>query len=339
MKKQPLVSVYIPTFRRPDFLAQAIQSVLGNGYDPIEVVVSDDDPEGSAQAVALRFSDPRIRYITKPAPPGKTKNWQHAVLHTKGKYCFKLDDDDLIEFGFISACAEFLESHPQAVCVYTGYTSWERNGEKLVETNDSFFGSEQIVSGPAYIRAVLANEGGYPRVQKTAVFYQRHAGEKIQFYENACEDFAFGAALALHGDVGYIPQPLYIWRQHATNNVLNLHYTWTVSLQALDGLKKMSPPANTLPLSDWLSLVRRCEQALPLFYLQASFQANGRKATWEFWRKLRNTERYKPSIVHFLYLFIGTLLPSKWHRKIFFLYRKSGFLQKLARRFLTSGET
>lgn len=49
----PLLSVVIPTFRRPAMLREALRSVLANGFSAgsLEVVVSDDDPQESARAV------------------------------------------------------------------------------------------------------------------------------------------------------------------------------------------------------------------------------------------------------------------------------------------------
>mgnify|MGYP000698831680 CR=1 FL=1 len=48
--ERPLVSVVIPTYDRPSYLPGAIETALGQTYDPIEVVVVDDGSETDAAA-------------------------------------------------------------------------------------------------------------------------------------------------------------------------------------------------------------------------------------------------------------------------------------------------
>ncbi|WP_363299999.1 glycosyltransferase, partial [uncultured Sphaerochaeta sp.] len=45
----PLVSVIIPTFGRPDALVRSIRSVLAQTYEPIEILVVDDNNPGSQE--------------------------------------------------------------------------------------------------------------------------------------------------------------------------------------------------------------------------------------------------------------------------------------------------
>ena len=50
INESPLVSVVIPTYSRPVTLARAVNSVLGQTYQNIEVIVVDDnDPSSDAR--------------------------------------------------------------------------------------------------------------------------------------------------------------------------------------------------------------------------------------------------------------------------------------------------
>jgi cellulose synthase/poly-beta-1,6-N-acetylglucosamine synthase-like glycosyltransferase len=40
--QQPLVSVIIPAYNRPAYLKEAIESAVGQSYQNIEIIVSDD---------------------------------------------------------------------------------------------------------------------------------------------------------------------------------------------------------------------------------------------------------------------------------------------------------
>ncbi|MGH9366419.1 MAG: glycosyltransferase family 2 protein [Thermoanaerobaculia bacterium] len=90
----PRVSVIIPTYRRPQFLAAAIRSVLNQTYQNFDIVVVDDNSGDNTEAVVSSFGDPRIRYI------GHRTNWRVAaarntgVLNSSGDFVAFLDDDD-----------------------------------------------------------------------------------------------------------------------------------------------------------------------------------------------------------------------------------------------------
>ena len=69
MEQKPLVSVVIPTYKRPDMIARAVESVLNQTYDNIEIfVVDDNDPsfperKATEEVMAQFESNPRVSYI------------------------------------------------------------------------------------------------------------------------------------------------------------------------------------------------------------------------------------------------------------------------------------
>jgi len=107
------VSVIIPTFRRPDQLAEAIESVLAQTVD-CEIFVLDDSPEGSARNVAERYADSGVRYRQHVPPTGgkpavvRNAGWQLA----RGRFVHFLDDDDRVADGFYRHAIETFDSRP-----------------------------------------------------------------------------------------------------------------------------------------------------------------------------------------------------------------------------------
>jgi succinoglycan biosynthesis protein ExoM len=90
-------SVVIPTYRRPEGLAKAIESVLAQDTldaQEIELLVVDNDPDGSARDVVNRFGNAQIevRYAHEPEP-GVANARNTAVAAAKGKLIAFLDDD------------------------------------------------------------------------------------------------------------------------------------------------------------------------------------------------------------------------------------------------------
>ena len=113
---EPVISVVVPTFRRPETLPQAVASALQQEGVSVEVVVIDDDPQGSAEPVVQRLRDLRVRYLrmreTSGARPGRVRN--AALESTRAPLLHFLDDDDRVAPGAYAALAAALEEHPRA---------------------------------------------------------------------------------------------------------------------------------------------------------------------------------------------------------------------------------
>lgn len=92
----PTLSVIIPTFRREKELSKAAQCILAETRIPLEVLVSDDSPEGSARPVIEAIGDPRLRYHHRAVPtgglPAVVRN--EAAKLVTGRFLYFLDDDD-----------------------------------------------------------------------------------------------------------------------------------------------------------------------------------------------------------------------------------------------------
>jgi glycosyltransferase involved in cell wall biosynthesis len=96
----PLVSVIIPTYRRPEALGRAIDGVRGQTYTRWEVLVVDDNPPESGhrrdtEAFMARYAgEPRIRYLKHQANLGAPRARNTGLGAARGRYVCFLDDDD-----------------------------------------------------------------------------------------------------------------------------------------------------------------------------------------------------------------------------------------------------
>ena len=98
------------TYRRPQSIVDAIKSILDQRGVQVEVLVVDDCPDASAEAVISGIGDSRVRYMRNPHPsngrPAVPRNAGWPL--TSGEIIHFADDDDLVPEGlYADAVAEF----------------------------------------------------------------------------------------------------------------------------------------------------------------------------------------------------------------------------------------
>lgn len=88
-----LVSVIIPTFNCDRYVCEAVDSVLEQTYEPIEVIVIDDGSEDDTEMVLRKYGD-GIRYIRK-SNGGVSSARNVGLESARGEWLAFLDADDV----------------------------------------------------------------------------------------------------------------------------------------------------------------------------------------------------------------------------------------------------
>ncbi|MFN3557885.1 MAG: glycosyltransferase family 2 protein [Brevundimonas sp.] len=102
-----LVTIAIPTYRRPRLLVEAIRSAVAQTMTvPLDVIVVDNAPDDSA-VDALRDTvvlppHIRLRYFGNTANLGMFGNWNRAIEKAETRWVTLLNDDDLLAPEFLA---------------------------------------------------------------------------------------------------------------------------------------------------------------------------------------------------------------------------------------------
>lgn len=89
----PLVSVVIPVFNGERFLREAVQSVLDQGYSPLEIIIVDDGSTDGTATVARSLPE-TVRYLHQTNQgPAAARN--RGIEHAQGELIAFADADDL----------------------------------------------------------------------------------------------------------------------------------------------------------------------------------------------------------------------------------------------------
>ena len=112
----PLTSVVIPAYNEESYLAEAIESVLAQTYEPVEVIVVDDGSTDASAEIASSY--PQVILHRQPnAGLAAARNAGFEL--TTGAFVTFHDADDMMAPQKIEAQVSHLDSHPDAGLVLT----------------------------------------------------------------------------------------------------------------------------------------------------------------------------------------------------------------------------
>jgi glycosyltransferase involved in cell wall biosynthesis len=120
----PKISVIIPTYYRNELLREAIESVLGQEYDPVELIVVDDSGEGHARPVIEEYDD--VQGIVREQNGGWAAANTTGIEASTGEYIQLLDDDDYLLAGKLTKTAKVLQENPEVGVSYCGVIRGEK---------------------------------------------------------------------------------------------------------------------------------------------------------------------------------------------------------------------
>jgi glycosyltransferase involved in cell wall biosynthesis len=109
--KKPLVSFCFTTFKRLDYLRQTLHSIRLQSFQEYEVIVSDNDPERSAEAVLQNF-DQRFKYFANEENLGMKKSFNKSLERSSGEYIVMIADDDPVYPDMLETLMSLKSLHP-----------------------------------------------------------------------------------------------------------------------------------------------------------------------------------------------------------------------------------
>jgi len=214
----PKVSINIPTYNQPEYLVKAIESVLSQGYENIEVNVGDDsDNKDSEDIVKERFRN-EVNYYHHNPSLGRVGNYRFLLNKSSGEWALNLDGDDfLIDDTFVEKAVKALSSEPNAVMLGAKY--WKYVNGEMIKAGMSGVDIEEskllVLDGfPDWFEHFGRYETGH-----LTTLYKADVAKKIGFYEKdiITADSESVLRLALHGKVLFLNDIVAAWRQHGTN--------------------------------------------------------------------------------------------------------------------------
>ena len=208
MSEPPAVSIAIRAYRRR-WLGEAIESVLAQTRDDLELVVYDD--AGDLEPAVSSFDDPRVRYHRPQEKRATTSGrFQAALSLCRGRHLGVLDDDDRYEPRFVERLLGALEAEPRAGVAFCRVV-YEVDGHRYEPPDPRPAGRQ-----PNALREIVAYRSV---VWPSAMLVRREAYEAAERHRPMVDGVAPDAFLNVHtaaagwGHV-HVDVPLAVRRWH-----------------------------------------------------------------------------------------------------------------------------
>ncbi len=215
------VSVVIPTYNRGQVILDALNSVVGQTYQNVDILIVDDgSTDDTAQRVDSFVAEGRVRLVRQPNG-GVSAARNTGIRLCTGDVVSFLDSDDLWKPGKLALEVEFLNRHPEIDAVFSDLEKYD--GE---EFTSSFMRSTEVFATllsdrPSADGVVLSQRDMLlcllqeVPIKPSTLTIRRRVFARIGYFKTlwrSSEDWEFLLRLAKVGRFGYLDRPLGVLR-------------------------------------------------------------------------------------------------------------------------------
>jgi glycosyltransferase involved in cell wall biosynthesis len=137
MTQQPLISVLMPAYNSELYISEAIESILNQSYQNIELIIFDDGSSDNTRQVIQSFDDPRIVKILSDQNYGVVRARNDMIDRASGQYIALMDADDIADRTRLEKQLRSLEAGECDLCGSAQWVLDEASG-KIKKSKDKF---------------------------------------------------------------------------------------------------------------------------------------------------------------------------------------------------------
>lgn len=155
---QKKVSVIMGIYNCEETLPKAIESIINQTYDNIELVMCDDGSTDNTYNVALYYQSQnpdKIKLVKHETNKFLAASLNDCLKVADGYYIARMDGDDISVLDRIEKQVMFLETNPDIHLVSTAMQMFNENGNANVLTRDDFPDKYSLRNGTCFNHATI----------------------------------------------------------------------------------------------------------------------------------------------------------------------------------------
>lgn len=207
MSKTPKISVIMPVYNAEKHIKEAIESILYQTENNLELIIIDDCGSDSSMEIVQNIGDDRISIIHNQQNRGIAYSRNQGLKYARGKYIALMDDDDIAPLDRLDIEGCYLDEHADIDVVGGGMLRIDEEG-KVISYLREIFCSPGRIRAELIFRDVIENGSTMMRTE----FIRRN---NLKYRDNylGMEDFKFWTECSLVGNIANISKVLLYWRQ------------------------------------------------------------------------------------------------------------------------------
>jgi glycosyltransferase involved in cell wall biosynthesis len=222
----PLVSVCMKSYNRERLIGEAIESVLGQDFEDLELIIVEDASTDATRQIIERYAkqDPRIRVIFHERNLGISRSSNDGIAAAKGKFIAVIDSDDVWVADKLTKQLAVLERDEDLI-VWSEGEVVDHAGRPIGKSFSELHGNTLAVNNGG--KLLFRKPSGYiwqellwsNYIFHSTVIYKKGNLGDVRYDEGLPlrNDFKFFLELARRYQFHYIAEPLAKYRIHDYN--------------------------------------------------------------------------------------------------------------------------
>ncbi|CCN41690.1 hypothetical protein VIBNISO65_1000003 [Vibrio nigripulchritudo SO65] len=203
----PLVSVVMSVYNSCSFLAEALDSIINQTYENIEIILVDDGSTDESLIILEEYAkiDTRIRLISRENK-GLAYSLNEAIRNSKGSYIARMDADDISALDRIEKQVEYMIRNNIHICGSYFRTFRGKN----IDENITYL---PISNEDIRFKMIVGTPFAHPSVIGKKELFEKYSYNQLV----AAQDYDLWSRMALCPNVifGNIPESLLFYREHS----------------------------------------------------------------------------------------------------------------------------
>lgn len=212
-----LVSVCIPAYNNAGYIKDTIDSILGQTYHNLELVIVDDCSKDNTYELIKNIPDERIKLYRNEKNLGMSGNWNRCLELCSGEYIKLICADDVLAPNALEKEVTALENNPTAVIAESDTKLMDLDGK-----GKGFYKryhKSGLVDGKEICRKGFFSQDYFGAPQANT--FRKATALKIGGFDTEFTyilDYDFFVSIACEGDVYIIHEPLNYFRVRKDSN-------------------------------------------------------------------------------------------------------------------------